>query len=370
MFKERVSKFQIQEAEFLAIINSIPDALYIGNPDGITLANQNALDMLGFDSVEELNQHIGILAKRINTRDLKTGKILGVEEQPFYKAFLGETLQQEVVTTHIKSGKEVIVRCSAAPVILDNKVIGAIAINTDITEKIENREKLEDVVQRLKKQNEGLDRFVYNTSHDLKAPLSALVPLLQFIKEENGDVLNEEALKMLDMALEKVDHMDRFIQSLLESATTHMKVKQLIDLNELLKEIIDHLAIPQHIDVLVSHDLPVVKFHKVSLMQVFQNILTNAIKYMDKERGMIKIACEENEKEYILSIYDNGPGIKEDELNRIFMKFHIGHTDPAKNSSGLGLAITRDIIEESEGRIWVESMLGQGATFYFTIPKS
>jgi light-regulated signal transduction histidine kinase (bacteriophytochrome) len=360
----------IETAELSAIIESIPDAVYIGDFTGIKRANQMALNMLGFDSLEELNQEIGTLAQKIKTRDAKTGEILGTEQQPFYRALMGETVTKEVTTTHIKSNKEVIVRCAAAPVMINGKIIGAIAINSDITEEIRSRKLIRKALDSLALKNEELDKFVYTASHDIKAPLISIGSLLGIIKDEyNNKVLNVEGYQILDMALEKVNYLKELTLSLLDSAKTQKKQKELLDLNKILTKVIRSLNMPSDIQVFIKHNLPLVNYHQVSLMQVFQNILSNAIKYMDKPQKIIKIGWEESENKYIICISDNGIGIKKEDHEKIFDKFKVVHKDPAIESSGLGLTIVKEIIEDSHGSIWVESEVGKGSIFYFTVPK-
>lgn len=368
MFDELTS-LKVQAAELSAIIDCIPDAVYIGGPNGILRGNRKALDMFGFDTLDELNQQIEILADKIKTRDLHTGKRLATEEEPFYKAFLGQSNERDVVTTHLKSGKEIIVRCSAAPVIIEGRIIAAIAINTDITEKIQNKRDLESAIKKLRKQNEELDKFVYTTSHDLKAPLNTIHPILQIVKDENKGVLKNDSVKLLDLAISKIRHMNDFIRSLLKSATTLEKVKELVDLTKLLNKVIATLDIPSNINIFVKHNLPAVYFHKYSLMRIFQNLLSNAIKFMDKENGVIKIDCKESNDKYIISISDNGPGIPKHELEKIFERFGQVNKDASKDSSGLGLSIVKDIISENNGSVWAESEMNKGSTFYFTIFK-
>jgi PAS domain S-box-containing protein len=122
-------------AELHATLESISDAVYIGNAEGITLANQAALDQLGFTSKEELNRGIETLAAEINTRDAATGEALQPEQQPFARAFAGERVTQDVLVRHRLSGHELVVRCAASPVIHEGKVIAAVAVNTDVTEQ-------------------------------------------------------------------------------------------------------------------------------------------------------------------------------------------------------------------------------------------
>jgi light-regulated signal transduction histidine kinase (bacteriophytochrome) len=360
----------IEAAELTAIIESIPDALYIGDLTGIKRSNKHALDMLGFDSVQDLNQHIGLLNEKLQNRDAKTGRRLRVEEEPFVRALRGETVVHEVITTHIKTNKEIIVRCAAAPVILNGEIIGAIAINSDITEEIKNKALIKEALENLSIKNEELDKFVYTTSHDLKAPLISIGSLIDIIKQEYmNKPLGEEGLQILEMASEKVNHLNDFIHSLLDSAKNQKQLKELIDLNKVLAKVIRNLNIPSDVQIFIKHNLPQIKYHKVSIMQVLQNIVSNAVKYMDKPEKIIKIGYEESADKYTFCISDNGIGIKRNDLDKIFDKFGIVHKDPTIESSGLGLSIVKEIIEKNRGHIWVDSEIGKGSTFYFTIGK-
>lgn len=130
------SLFQAERkaAEMRAVLESMPDAVYIGGTEGITLANQPALDQLGFSDLSELNRHVATLAEEIQTRDIATGVQISVEDQAFTRAFAGERVVQDVRVRHLGSGEDRIVRCAAAPVVIDGEVIAAVAVNTDITE--------------------------------------------------------------------------------------------------------------------------------------------------------------------------------------------------------------------------------------------
>jgi PAS domain S-box-containing protein len=122
-------------AELRAVLESMPDAVYIGAAEGIILANQPALDQLGFATREELNRHVQVLAEEIQTRDVETGAFIPIGEQAFTRAFGGERVVQEVLVRHRLTGEERVVRCAAAPVVIDGEVIAAVAVNTDVTER-------------------------------------------------------------------------------------------------------------------------------------------------------------------------------------------------------------------------------------------
>ncbi len=137
-------------AELRAVLESMPDAVYIGNADGITLANQPALDQLGFTSREELNRQVGTLAEEIRTRDLETGESIPAEGQAFMRAFGGERVVQDVLVRHRLTGEDRVVRCAAAPVLIDGQVIAAVAVNTDVTERVRSEAALRESESRFR----------------------------------------------------------------------------------------------------------------------------------------------------------------------------------------------------------------------------
>jgi PAS domain S-box-containing protein len=133
-------------AELRAVLESMPDAVYIGGPQGIRLANQAALDQLGFTSREELNRSVDTLAAEIQTRDLETGEFIPGDRQAFTRALLGERVVQDVVVRHRTAGEDRVVRCAAAPVVVEGRVVAAVAVNTDVTEQVHARREVQHLL--------------------------------------------------------------------------------------------------------------------------------------------------------------------------------------------------------------------------------
>jgi PAS domain S-box-containing protein len=241
-------------------------------------------------------------------------------------------------------------------------------LNAELELRISERTRaLQQSNDNLKKTNSELDRFAYVISHDLKSPLSSLEGLIGFIIDESRDKLSVESYEMLEMAIEKVHHMSSMINSLLQTARGAEKVREPIDVNTLIADVTSNMYIPSSIHLHIQKNLPVINFHKVSLIQVFQNLIGNSVKFMDKTPGIVKIGFEKKEKEYIFCISDNGPGISETNREKIFNLFETGGKSTTE-STGIGLSIVKKIIEENKGRIWLESELKKGATFYFSLP--
>jgi len=141
-----------------------------------------------------------------------------------------------------------------------------------------------------------------------------------------------------------------------------------VDLNALVAEVVDSLAPPENIHVEVENRLPSVLGEKTRLEQLFQNLVSNAMKYMDKEQGEIKIACMQEEDAWRFRVSDNGPGIEEKYFGKIFQIFQTLAPRDEVESTGVGLSLVKKIVELNGGRVWVESRVGEGSSFLFTLP--
>jgi signal transduction histidine kinase len=142
-----------------------------------------------------------------------------------------------------------------------------------------------------------------------------------------------------------------------------------INLNELIPEVIDMVSPPENIVVTIENELPVITGEQTRILQVFQNLISNAIKYMDKPDGWVKIGCAEEENFWVFSVSDNGPGIEEKYFEKIFQIFQTLSSRDEFESTGVGLTVTKKVVELYGGKIWVESKVGQGSTFFFSFPK-
>jgi len=143
-----------------------------------------------------------------------------------------------------------------------------------------------------------------------------------------------------------------------------------IDLEVLVRGVIDSLGIPPQIAVTIDDNLPVVTYEKTRIHQVFLNLIGNAVKYMDKPRGEVHIRCTQDGSFWKFSIQDNGPGIDARYFEKIFQIFQTLHPRDQVESTGIGLSIVKRIVEMNGGQIWLESEVGKGSIFYFTIPIS
>jgi signal transduction histidine kinase len=142
-----------------------------------------------------------------------------------------------------------------------------------------------------------------------------------------------------------------------------------VDLNQFIPEIIDMLVPPENIAITIENEMPVVECEETQIMQLFQNLLNNAIKYMNKPQGRIRVGCVEVDGAWQFSVSDNGPGIEEKYFQRIFTMFQVVSVREEFQGTGVGLTVAKKIVELHGGKIWVESKVGEGSTFFFTLPK-
>ena len=226
--------------------------------------------------------------------------------------------------------------------------------------------------QELKSINRELEVFSYSVSHDLKAPLRAISQLSGWIVEDYADVLDTAGKEKLNLLVERTKHMHNLIDSVLQYSrvgrVTEKAVK--VNLDKKVREIIDILVPPDTIHITIQGTLPVVIGEQTYITQVFQNILSNAVYYMDKPEGYIRVTCKKQKDDWLFSIADNGPGIDEKYFEKIFEMFQTLGTRKGSESTGVGLSLVKRIVEKWGGKIWVASEIGRGSTFFFTMPKS
>lgn len=238
------------------------------------------------------------------------------------------------------------------------------------------RKKAEAIVQQksdeLASTNKELEQFAYIVSHDLKAPLRAIISLTSFFETDYKDKLDKNGFEQLKLLSGRAHHMNNLIEGILEYSKLgrEKEKKILVNLNAKLKQIIEFISPPKNIKIIVENTLPEVIFDSTKIEQVFQNLIENAIKYIDKPNGIIRVGSTSENNFWKFYVADNGPGIEEKYFEKIFQIFQTLSARENIESTGIGLTIVKKIIETSGGEIWLESKINEGCTFYFTIPKN
>jgi len=247
-----------------------------------------------------------------------------------------------------------------------------VIIIRDITQQKEIAETQRKLVAKVESINDELKDFAYIVSHDLKAPLRSIRSIAEWLSADYSDKLDEGGKEMLDLLGNRVMRMHNLIEGVLAYSRVGRvnEERSIVDLRRSLNEVVDILDIPDSISVSLPDELPRIYIGKTRIEQVFQNLIGNAVKYMDKPEGSVEVLCEETESEWKFCIQDNGPGIPEKHLERVFRIFQTVSREECFESTGVGLSIIKKIVENYGGRVWVESEVGAGSSFYFSLKKT
>ena len=355
-------RLEAQKQKYYNIIANMHLGLVeVNNDDEILMINQSFTEMSGYTE-EEL---LGKKSREIYPKDDGSGKI--AEEQEKRKK--GESSSYELKAI-CKFGKTRHWLISGAPNYdLDGEIIGSIGIHLDITELKSLELQKEKLLLKLEKSNDELQEYAHIVSHDLKSPLRSIDALVSWLKEDNKGILDEASLKNFELIEATLEKMEQLISDVLEysSVGTDTNLKAEVDLNKMFIDLTTILYIPKHITVKSLNHLPVINGDATKLQQLFQNLISNAVKFIDKEVGLIIIDFEDLKSHYKFSIKDNGIGIDKQFHDKIFKIFHA--LNKSKDSTGIGLSIVKKIVDLHEGQIWLESQVNVGTTFYFTLKK-
>ncbi len=364
-----------QTAELNAILASLPDAVFVGDMTGFKRVNQPALDLLGFDDLAELDRSVPAIDAQLVLRDPETGERLPSEEGPFVKAARGQANQVDVVMRHVKTGEDRVVRVAAAPIHQGDRVVGAVSVVSDVTERAQLYATLRQANMELTRSNTELERFAYIASHDLQEPIRTVTSFAGLVSRRYASRLDERGqgyLRTIELGAERLKTLvdDLLVFSRLNADPTPFRSVRMDEpLNEALSRLGAALqGAAAQVDV---GPLPVVHGDAPRLAQLLQNLLGNAVKFRrDDVPVAIQVSAEQEGRLWHFRVTDNGIGIDQQFHERIFEMFQRLHGRQQYEGSGLGLAIGQKIVVQHGGRLWVESRPGTGSTFHFTLPAA
>ncbi|MFC4871926.1 PAS domain-containing sensor histidine kinase [Negadavirga shengliensis] len=252
--------------------------------------------------------------------------------------------------------------------------IGIYGVAYDVTVRKQAEEQLKQKAKELELSNAELEQFAYAASHDLQEPLRMVTSFLTQLENKYGDGLDDRGKRYIHFAVDGAKRMRQIILDILEYSRVGKTVGEpvALDINELVEEV--KMLLTTQISGKKAHiqypKLPIINSYKTPLFQVFQNLIGNALKYSAEGiEPQIKIDFKELKNHWQFSVTDNGIGIHEEYFDKIFNIFQRLHTQEVYSGTGIGLATTKKIIERLKGQIWVESIEGEGSTFYFTVGK-
>ena len=282
-----------------------------------------------------------------------------------------EHLEYRIVT---KAGEMRWISHSCAPMYsVDGKYIGRRGTNHDITERKQAEGELNRTMEELKASNAELEQFAYVASHDLQEPLRGIAGLAQLLQQRYEGQLDSQADEFINLIVDGTQRMQTLINDLLAYSRIGRRGETIrsTEAEAALKATIDNLtmAVREYGATITYESLPTVKADATQLIQLFQNLIGNAIKFRAERPPQIHVGVSDAGNFWQFSVLDNGIGIEPQYFERIFLVFQQLHTRREYKGTGIGLAICKKIIERHGGNIWVESEVGKGSTFYFTLPK-
>lgn len=247
-----------------------------------------------------------------------------------------------------------------------------LGISEDVTEMKKAEKKLKETLNDLERSNRELEQFAYVASHDLQEPLRTVASFCQLLEKRYKDTLDDQAKGYINYAVDGAKRMQVMIDDLLNYARTGKKdaQKSALDLNKMLERILfdlDPMIRTAKASVRVA-SLPIVVANPTQMTQLFQNLLTNALKFTGDKDPVIEVSARRQMNSWEFMVRDNGIGIKEEYYDQIFVIFQRLHSRQSYSGTGIGLALCKKIVENYGGRIWVESKPQEGTSFYFTLP--
>jgi PAS domain S-box-containing protein len=353
---------ETQREKYSSIIANMNLGLIeVDNEDVIQMVNQSFCKMSGYDSDELIGKIASDVIK------LKSENIILEKNE---KRLQGESDSYEVeITDKNKNRKYWLI--SGAPRYSDSgKVIGSIGIHLDITNQKGLELQKEKLVSELENSNQGLQEYAHIVSHDLKSPLRSISALATWLYEDYKDILDEGGKQNLELMQEKVASMDKLIHGILEySAANSFELDDSkVDLNTVITDIVETIYIPENVKLVVPKTLPTIVADRIKMHQVFQNIIGNAVVHIEKEIGVVEVLFKDLGNQWQFTISDNGVGIPKEYHQKIFDMFQSVSTN--ERSTGIGLSIVKKIVDRYSGTVWVDSIVGEGTQFHFTIKKN
>jgi PAS domain S-box-containing protein len=352
------------EARFRAIFEGANDGILIadGETKRFVAQNQSMIRMLGYTS-DELTT-IGI-------RDIHPEADLPRSIQLFEDLVQKKIEIAPDVPVQRKDGSVFYADISTSFITLENRLCLA-GMFRDITARKQAEEKLKLTLADLERSNKELEQFAYVASHDLQEPLRTISSSTQLLARRYQGQLDADADEFIAYAVNGANRMQRLINDLLSYSRVGTRGKgfEPTDCTAVLDQTLANLkaAIEESGAVVTHNPLPTVMADKLQLVQLFENLIGNAIKFHGEEPPRVHVSAEQKGNEWVFSVRDNGIGIDPQYAERIFVIFQRLHTIEEYPGTGIGLAICKKIVECHGGRIWVESQPGIGSTFYFTIP--
>lgn len=359
---------QEKEGRFRAIVdNSVDGMITISESGRIRSFNPACEKLFGYKAHEVMNQNVSMLMPEPyrsehdryieSYRHTGDAKIIGIGRE---------------VSARRKNGEVFPIDLSVSKIELPDRVLFS-GIIRDISQRKKSESELRDTAEALSTSNAKLEQFAYVASHDLRAPLRAIDNLSLWLEEDLGPKLKGDSKKNLELLRGRVARMDRLLSDLLEYSRIgriREKEQPLVKATDMFEEIIGTLSVPKGFTVTISEKFNGVELERMPIKQVFYNLINNAIKHHDKEKGRITVSLESKDDElFHFQVSDDGPGIPKTFHKKVFQMFQTLKPRDEVEGSGVGLALVEKIVEQHGGTVTLVSDEGIGTTVLFTWRK-
>ncbi|HEX4946474.1 MAG TPA: PAS domain S-box protein [Blastocatellia bacterium] len=370
--KAQEQQLAARERLISAINDATPNIIFLWDVRRgcITYANQAVQKLSGYTPEEVLGKPLKELFSLLHPEDVPRYR---THQKELWRAGLGVVKTQEYRFLH-KNGEWRFLQ--SRDLIFEGDAEGQptriLSILDDITERKHTLTALSQHTIELQRSNKDLEQFAYVASHDLQEPLRAVAGCVQLLQRRYQGQLDAAADELIQHAVEGVARMQKLIEDLLAYSRLNTKGArwQPTDCEQVLAAACLNLQVAlTESQAQITHDpLPLLQADASQLTLLFQNLLSNALKFRSAAPLQIRFCAEQRDQQWLFSVRDNGIGLEPQYAERIFRIFQRLHTRTEYPGTGMGLAICQKIVEQHGGQIWVESSLGKGATFYFTLP--
>ena len=349
------------------VVRNSNDAVTVQDFEGRIISwNRGAELMYGYSEDEALQMSIW----RLTPAGKRTE-----QEQLVQRLRAGETIHSFETQRLTREGRLLDVWLTVTKLVDDaGTPVGIASTDRDITERKRAEEVLRKTIADMDRSNKELEQFAYVASHDLQEPLRMVASFTQLLAKRYKDKLDADANEFIGYAVDGANRMEKMINDLLSYSRVETRGKpfEAVGCTAILNQALTNLrmAIEETGAMITQDPLPTVMGAESQLVQLFQNLIDNAIKFRREEPPRIHISAEDRGNDWFFSVKDNGIGIDPQYNERIFIIFQRLHRREEYPGTGIGLTICKKIVERHGGRVWVDSQPGNGSTFYFTIPKT
>lgn len=365
----RTQELEKEKAKLEGILRSLSVGVVVSSEASVQQVNQAAMSILDIAPDQEA------IETRLEALDITDAQGVALNARDTFAGPLSEPVDRKEV--HLRRSDSpraaTVLSLSRQKFSVEAQSEGVVSVFEDITEEAARKRELLGLNLELSRSNEELEQFAYVASHDLQEPLRMVSSFSELLQRKYRSVLGSEGQRYIDFLTDGAFRMQELIDELLRYSRVqppNASTRSREALTPLVRRAMKRLqtSLDESSAEIVVGPLPTLEVAPGHIVQIFQNLLSNALKFRREVTPRVEISSRRQDGEWVISVADNGIGIDERFFSRIFLVFQRLHTRDEFEGTGVGLAIVKRIVEQHGGRVWVESQLGEGTSFHFTLP--